>query len=356
MSSYKAVTWNRNKLIYDAVAIAGVVLYIQVYLHFGAMAGRDGIAPDDATLSMKAFGSCAFVLLTGILSIGPLARLDRRFLPLLYNRRHLGVLTCTVAAGHVASVLSWYFAYSDLPPLRALLVADTSVAQLAGFAFVILGIGAFIILLVLAATSHDFWLAFLGPRIWKAIHMAVYAAYALVIGHIAFGALQDARSSALAIVCGLSAATLVTLHLLAGRQGAAKDGQFAPAAATTPWVTACDIAEVREGRGFVVKLADGEPVAIFRHQGRLSAVSNLCAHQNGPLGEGRIVDGCITCPWHGFQYRLEDGCSPPPFTERISTYRLKLDGRCVLLDPRPNPPGTHVAAVTIPPAYQASAP
>ena len=44
-----------------------------------------------------AFGSCAFVMLTVILSIGPLARLDRRFLPLLYNRRHFGVLTFVIA-------------------------------------------------------------------------------------------------------------------------------------------------------------------------------------------------------------------------------------------------------------------
>jgi nitrite reductase/ring-hydroxylating ferredoxin subunit len=29
--------------------------------------------------------------------------------------------------------------------------------------------------------------------------------------------------------------------------------------------------------------------------------------QNGPLGEGRIVDGCITCPWHGYQYRPDTG-------------------------------------------------
>ncbi len=345
---YSAVTWNRNKLIYDLVAIAAAVTYLQIYLHFGAMPGRDGIAPDSATLSMKAFGSCAFLLLTGVLAIGPLARLDPHFLPLLYNRRHLGVLTCTMAAGHVASVLGWYFAYSDIEPLRALLIADPNASQLAGFAFVLPGIAAFVILLVLAATSHDFWLAFLGAPLWKAIHMAIYIAYFLVVGHVAFGALQDARSFPLAMIFGLSAALLVTLHLLAGRRALSADTHVAPVNTATPWVTACDVGELREGRGFVVKLTDGEPVAIFRHDGRLSAVSNLCAHQNGPLGEGRIVDGCITCPWHGFQYRLEDGCAPPPFKERISTYRLRLDGDEVLLDPRPNPLGTRVPAVVLP--------
>ena len=104
---------------------------------------------------------------------------------------------------------------------------------------------------------------------------------------------------------------------------------------------------IEEGRAVVVHLPDGEPVAIFRHGGRLSAVSNLCAHQNGPLGEGRIVDGCITCPWHGYQYRPEDGCAPPPFTERLATYRLRIKDAQVLLDTRPNPPGTLVEPVAV---------
>jgi len=38
------------------------------------------------------------------------------------------------------------------------------------------------------------------------------------------------------------------------------------------------------------------------------------------------VDGCLTCPWHGYQYRVEDGCSPPPFTEVVSTYAVKVIG------------------------------
>ena len=80
---------------------------------------------------------------------------------------------------------------------------------------------------------------------------------------------------------------------------------------------------------------------------QIGAVTNLCAHQNGPLGEGRIIDGCITCPWHGYQYRLADGCAPPPFTEKLATYRVRLNGGNVEVDPRPLPPGTP-AAISMP--------
>ena len=87
---------------------------------------------------------------------------------------------------------------------------------------------------------------------------------------------------------------------------------------------------------------------MFRYDGKLSAVSNVCAHQNGPLGEGKIVFGCVTCPWHGFQYRPEDGCAPPPYTEKIPTYRLKLESGRVFIDPNPLPAGTYVEPVAIP--------
>ena len=84
----------------------------------------------------------------------------------------------------------------------------------------------------------------------------------------------------------------------------------------------------------------GERVAIFKYDGKVSAISNVCRHQNGPLGEGRIIDGCITCPWHGYQYLPETGASPPPFTEKVSTFQTRVvDGR-VWIDPKPNPPGT----------------
>ncbi len=345
-AGYKAVSWTRSKILYDLVLIAGIVAYITIFFHFGALPGPDGLAPDAPTLAMKAFGTCAFLLLTIVLAIGPLARLDPRFLPLLYNRRHFGVITCAVAASHVSAVLGWYFAFSDLPTFKALLAADTSFGQISGFPFIILGAAAFLILLVMAATSHDFWLAFLGPPMWKAIHMAGYGAYALVVGHLALGALQDARSWELAAVCAGSVVTLTVLHLAAALRQNTADGRIA-AAGAAPWVVAAKLSAIPEGRAVVVHLAGAEPVAVFRHEGKLSAVTNVCAHQNGPLGEGCVVDGLITCPWHGFQYRLSDGCAPPPFTERIATYRLALDGDKVLLDPTPNQPGTYVEPLQV---------
>src|SRR4029079_8252362 len=58
------------------------------------------------------------------------------------------------------------------------------------------------------------------------------------------------------------------------------------------FIDACAIADIPENRARIVCLS-GERVAIFKYDGKVSAVSNVCQHQNGPLGEGKILDGCI---------------------------------------------------------------
>ena len=94
---FRAVQWNRDKLVYDGILLCAVALFIAVFvaLHWQLHPPKDHL--DAIDICIRAFGTCAFLMLTVILSIGPLARLDPRFLPLLYNRRHFGVLTFIVA-------------------------------------------------------------------------------------------------------------------------------------------------------------------------------------------------------------------------------------------------------------------
>ena len=78
-AGFRAVQWNRAKLVYDAILVAGVTLYIAFFIAIG----RWWLSPPDdparwEDLGIRAFGTCAFLMLTIILSIGPLARLDRR--------------------------------------------------------------------------------------------------------------------------------------------------------------------------------------------------------------------------------------------------------------------------------------
>jgi nitrite reductase/ring-hydroxylating ferredoxin subunit len=227
-------------------------------------------------------------------------------------------------------------------PLVSLLAGEPGFTSLASFPFQTLGAAALIIFFLMAATSHDFWLASLTPPVWKALHMGVYAAYALVVMHVALGALQSESSPALAVALGTGMTLVLVLHVVAAlrERGRDRESQRAP----DGWIDAGTVTSIPDKRARIV-CAGGERVAIFRYDGKVSAVSNLCQHQNGPLGEGKILDGCITCPWHGYQYLPESGRSPEPFTEKIPTFRVRVvDGR-VWVDPVPNPPGT-----TVPPA------
>ena len=64
----------------------------------------------------------------------------------------------------------------------------------------------------MAATSHDFWNNILGPRLWKGLHMGVYAAYGLLVGHVIFGAPRGEAGLAPAALAGASALLVSGLH------------------------------------------------------------------------------------------------------------------------------------------------
>ena len=142
-------------------------------------------------------------------------------------------------------------------------------------------------------------------------------------------------------------ATVVSLHLAAAFQEKRIDRAKHDAVAEG-FIEVCKVDRISEKCASIVSLS-GERVAVFRYDGKVSAVSNVCQHQNGPLGEGRIIDGCITCPWHGYQYQPETGAAPPPFKEKVPTFRVKVVGGSVLVDPRPNAPGTRVEPARIEP-------
>ena len=46
---------------------------------------------------------------------------------------------------------------------------------------------------------------------------------------------------------------------------------------------------------------------LVRQHGRVCALAHQCAHLGGPLSEGTLKDGTVVCPWHGSEFRLDDG-------------------------------------------------
>ena len=77
-AGFRAVQWNRAKLVYDGILLASVALYISGYLILAYWLEPPKDVPAAIVLRIRAFGTCAFFMLTILLSIGPLARLDRK--------------------------------------------------------------------------------------------------------------------------------------------------------------------------------------------------------------------------------------------------------------------------------------
>ena len=61
----------------------------------------------------------------------------------------------------------------------------------------------------------------------------------------------------------------------------------------------------------------GREVHVYRHNGRVRAVSNTCLHFGGPLD---CKDGIFVCPWHGAAYDMANGArlgGPAPTSSRL---------------------------------------
>jgi len=175
--------------------------------------------------------------------------------------------------------------------------------------------------------------------------MAVYLAYGLLVVHVTLGALQSETNPSLAATLGVGVSVVVGLHLAAAYRERRLD-ILKRAAGVEGFVEVSSADSIPDRRAKVISLM-GERIAVFRYDGKVSALSNVCAHQNGPLGEGRIIDGCVTCPWHGYQYLPASGASPPPFHEKVATFRVKVINGKVHVHPRPYPPGTPLEPATI---------
>ncbi|MFN7021225.1 MAG: Rieske 2Fe-2S domain-containing protein [Phycisphaerales bacterium] len=345
---YAWVRWNRHKRVYDGLVAAAALAYVGLFVAVSKAVWTGADAHSDEVLIIRALGSCAFLLLHLILCIGPLARLERRFLPLLYNRRHLGVITFLIALAHGVLSLGYYHGFGVVDPLRSLLTSNTNYGSLSAFPFQALGVLGLGVLFLMAATSHDFWLKNLSAAAWKRLHMLVYPAYAALVGHVALGALQGGRGwvGFAAVSAGVS--VVCSLHLWAGWREVRRDAGIEPKAESRAgWIDVGAPDEIPIDRARTVCTPGGERIAVFRHGGAISAVSNVCRHQGGPLGEGKIIDGCITCPWHGWQYRPEDGCSPPPFKEKVATFQVRISAGRLQVNTAVLPPGRATAPALI---------
>lgn len=82
------------------------------------------------------------------------------------------------------------------------------------------------------------------------------------------------------------------------------------------------------------RVMNGETkIAVFRTAGdRIHALEDKCPHKAGPLSEGLVHDGCVTCPLHNWVISLETGAAQGADEGQTATYPVRLDGREIFLN------------------------
>jgi nitrite reductase/ring-hydroxylating ferredoxin subunit/uncharacterized membrane protein len=75
---------------------------------------------------------------------------------------------------------------------------------------------------------------------------------------------------------------------------------------STKWAAVDAPAEFPEGVPTKAKMG-AQTLLLVRQGETIMAMHETCAHAGGPLSEGRIVDGCIECPWHASRFELSTG-------------------------------------------------
>jgi len=85
-------------------------------------------------------------------------------------------------------------------------------------------------------------------------------------------------------------------------------------------------------RKFAVVQGPDRPIAVFAHDGKVSAVDNRCPHLGFPLHRGSVEDGILTCHWHHARFDLASGCTFDLWADDVPHYETLIRDGQVYVD------------------------
>ena len=102
-------------------------------------------------------------------------------------------------------------------------------------------------------------------------------------------------------------------------------------AMTQTWVEIGLISDIPRRGARCVKRGD-LAIAIFRTaDDRVFALEDKCPHRNGPLSQGIVHDGCVTCPLHNWVISLETGAAQGADEGQTHSFPVRLEGEVIYL-------------------------
>lgn len=98
------------------------------------------------------------------------------------------------------------------------------------------------------------------------------------------------------------------------------------------FVKVAKLSEIAPGQVKPFEVGD-EDVALCNVDGQVYAVANVCTHDDGPLGEGYLLDDAIECPRHGARFNVRTGeVKTLPAIVPLPTFEIKVEGDDIWVD------------------------
>ena len=91
------------------------------------------------------------------------------------------------------------------------------------------------------------------------------------------------------------------------------------------FVTVANTNDLKPGESKSIEI-NGREIALFNIDGVFYAIDNTCMHKGGPLGEGVVAGGIVTCPWHGWEYDIKTGINPLNSQIKVKKYEVMVEG------------------------------
>jgi nitrite reductase/ring-hydroxylating ferredoxin subunit/uncharacterized membrane protein len=137
---------------------------------------------------------------------------------------------------------------------------------------------------------------------------------------------QLSRALRLAGLVTVSVSGLLGGHISFRLAGGANHAEEVPHLVEPGWHRLMASAALPEDKP-VRQMVGEVPVVAIRSRGTLHVLADRCSHMSGPLSDGELVDGCLTCPWHGSAFRVADGSvARGPATAPQPVFETREDG------------------------------
>jgi 3-phenylpropionate/trans-cinnamate dioxygenase ferredoxin subunit len=111
---------------------------------------------------------------------------------------------------------------------------------------------------------------------------------------------------------------------------------FEPLGGNPEFEAVASVGELGEGAVVQRVRSTGDAVCLVRHNGQISALSDICTHQHFSMSLGDLLaDGTLQCAWHGTRYDCRTGeVKQVPATSPLPVFQVRLEGDKILVGPR----------------------